>query len=74
MKDRVKDYGKFNWDKPLENINEEELEYKQPITLDDGSVYVGQWSKNNKREGRGIQKWPDSTIIEGYWKNDKTHG
>ena len=37
-------------------------------------MYEGQWTTDNKREGKGFQMWEDTTIYIGYWKNDLRHG
>lgn len=43
--------------------------------MENGARYKGQWnSVLNQREGRGVQIWPDGSIYEGYWKNDKANG
>lgn len=43
------------------------------FTLENGAIYRGQM-KNNKREGRGTQKWIDGSEYEGEWKDDKACG
>ena len=30
--------------------------------------------KENIREGRGKQIWPDGSLYEGFWRNDKANG
>ena len=47
---------------------------KKPMFLENGAVYIGEWSENNERHGRGIQLWNDGSKYEGYWKNDKANG
>ena len=34
----------------------------------DGFEYEGQWTRDGKREGRGIQIWPDGKKYEGQWQ------
>ena len=46
---------------------------RQPITLESGANYDGEW-KNGLRDGLGKQTWPDGSIYEGEWINDKSHG
>lgn len=48
----------------------------RPITrIETGAFYRGQWNKyTNQREGKGTQIWPDGSIYEGTWKNDKANG
>lgn len=43
------------------------------LTLENGSVYTGEW-KNGMKDGFGIHHWPDGSIYEGDWKNDKAFG
>ena len=43
------------------------------ITLENGSVYTGEW-KNGMKDGIGVQNWPDGSIYEGEWKEDKANG
>ena len=43
------------------------------FTLDNGAVYRGQMN-GTKREGRGTQKWADSSVYEGDWREDKACG
>ena len=38
-----------------------------------GKVYDGEW-KNDMREGRGIETWPDGERFEGYFINDLRNG
>jgi hypothetical protein len=41
--------------------------------MEDGSKYIGQFL-NGVRSGKGKQVWPDFSLYEGYWENDKTNG
>eukprot|EP01022_Parablepharisma_sp_SALTPOND_P012973 TRINITY_DN1691_c0_g1_i1.p2 TRINITY_DN1691_c0_g1~~TRINITY_DN1691_c0_g1_i1.p2 ORF type:complete len:424 (+),score=44.61 TRINITY_DN1691_c0_g1_i1:5377-6648(+) len=65
--------GSFKFDPQLES-DTGDLEEKPPIELDNGAIYMGQWDKYGKREGRGIQIWPDGSKYTGYWRNDKANG
>jgi len=48
---------------------------KKVVTLENGAKYEGQWDeKTGMRDGIGVQIWPDGSVYEGYWKNDKAHG
>ncbi|VDD81004.1 unnamed protein product [Mesocestoides corti] len=39
-----------------------------------GDTYIGEW-KDNKKHGRGIQKWKSKKLIyEGFWQNGKRCG
>ena len=43
--------------------------------MENGARYIGEWLVNFKiREGRGCQTWPDGSLYEGYWKENKTTG
>jgi len=45
-----------------------------PFELDGDSVYVGQWSADGLREGKGVQMWKDGSKFEGFFKNDMAFG
>lgn len=47
-----------------------ELIARGPFELDNGAVYLGQWTAEGLREGKGTQVWQDGTKYEGYWKGD----
>lgn len=50
-------------------------EKRPPVTMDDGSIYDGEWSvASNMRHGRGNQVWQDGSIYDGYWKNGLANG
>lgn len=40
------------------NLNREAL---PKVTLESGITYTGEW-KQQKRDGQGVQTWPDGTI------------
>lgn len=43
--------------------------------MDNMARYTGEWHKTkNVRQGRGVQIWPDGSMYEGYWKDNKAHG
>ena len=53
--------------------------------MPNGAVYTGEWyfiisitiyrnPEENIREGRGKQIWPDGSLYEGFWRNDKANG
>ncbi len=65
--------GPFKYDKPASD-SDRELEDRGPFELDNGAIYVGQWSKEGVRQGRGTQCWQDGSKYEGYWKNDMANG
>mmetsp|Transcript_39504 Transcript_39504/g.60303 ORF Transcript_39504/g.60303 Transcript_39504/m.60303 type:complete len:270 (+) Transcript_39504:88-897(+) len=63
-------FGKFEFD----DEDPSGLEVKGPIELNEEAVYLGQWSKQGLREGRGTQIWSDGSKYEGYWKDDAANG
>jgi hypothetical protein len=54
--------------------NDTTLTKHGPIDISAGIVYEGQWSVENKRRGKGEQVWPNGSIYEGYWDDDKANG
>lgn len=44
-----------------------------PHKYKSGAIYTGEWL-NGRRDGIGIQEWPDSSKYVGEWRNDKAHG
>jgi hypothetical protein len=65
-------YGAFVYDDDLNDGIE--VVDRRPVILENGAVYTGQWSLSNKRHGRGKQVWPDCSVYEGYWVNDRAKG
>ena len=50
----------------------DERQTRAATKVEDGSVYIGEWCKNsNSRNGRGLQIYPDGSMFEGYWKDNK---
>ena len=49
------------------------LEDRDEILFPNKISYKGQW-RGKKKNGYGIQVWPDGSRYEGQWKNDKAHG
>jgi hypothetical protein len=64
--------GAFVYDRPTDA--ERDLEQRPPYELENGAIYMGQWSREGLRSGRGIQIWPDGSKYEGYWNNDMANG
>ena len=51
------------------------LEKKEPMILESGIIYYGEWDVNFvTKHGRGIQIWPDGSYYMGYWDNNKAEG
>ena len=65
--------GPFKYDKSATD-SDRDLEKRGPFELDNEAIYIGQWSKDGVRYGRGIQCWSDGSKYEGYWKNDMANG
>ena len=50
------------------NNHDEVHEIRGMITLEDKSIYEGEWHRvNNQIDGRGIKIWPDGTRYDGTW-------
>ena len=63
----------FNMSKFYDESTEREM--RQIVTLDNNSIYQGEWNKKtNQKDGRGIQIWPDGSRYDGFWKNDIAQG
>ena len=43
-----------------------------PILMQDGTKFIGELM-NGVRNGQGKQVWPDHSLYEGYWSNDKAN-
>lgn len=65
--------GPFKYDKP-QTDSDRNLEDRGAYELDNAAIYVGQWSHDGVRYGKGTQVWPDGSKYEGYWKNDMANG
>lgn len=47
--------------------------FRNAVLLDNGAIYIGEWS-TDKKFGKGIQIWKDGSIYEGFWINDMANG
>ena len=65
--------GPFN-PEPAPLFEARELNHIEPVPLNNGAAYSGQSDRFGKKCGFGFQVWPDGSIYEGYWKNDKANG
>jgi len=69
--------GPFNYEGecPDESGNAQQRE-KRPLTnIDNEAKYQGEWLSNtDTRDGRGFQIWPDGSLYEGFWSNNKANG
>lgn len=59
---------------PAGNPKGVELIKRGPFELDNGAVFVGNWSKDGLRFGPGMQIWTDGSKYEGQWRNDMANG
>lgn len=50
-----------------------EREKRPPFTFKSGAIYDGEW-KGNKKDGYGIQVWPDGAKYDGFWSNNRANG
>lgn len=73
--------GPFLKGETPEDIFEERILREEQITLEDWTIYVGEWARSNEyeselrvREGFGIRIWPDGSIYEGWFKQDCAYG
>lgn len=72
-KETEKNLGQFVYDSP-ETPSGKGLIQRGPYELDNGAIYVGEWTKEGLRHGKGLQIWKDGSKYEGYWKNDMANG
>ena len=50
-------------------------EHRESVQLENGARYDGEWIPNTQtRQGKGIQVWPDGSMYEGYWMDNKANG
>ena len=47
--------------------------WRGPTRLQDGSIYVGEWSITGTPTGKGIMYYIDGGICEGYWREGRLH-
>ena len=65
--------GNFVYDQP-DTPTTKTLKKRGPYELDNGAIYVGEWTADGQRHGQGIQVWKDGSKYEGYWKHDMANG
>ena len=64
-------------DKPSNALYHYIIDNKQYEDSETGVLYKGQWIVNEAKNGRiglGKQFWPDGSIYEGYWFDNKANG
>ena len=43
--------------------------------LENGARFKGEWLVGSEiRQGKGTQTWPDGSMYEGYWADNKANG
>ena len=47
----------------------------QEVDIENGAKYFGEINPvNQEKDGKGKQVWPDGSVYEGWWRNDKANG
>jgi hypothetical protein len=71
IRDQLGDFDFGEYPQGLNNRREE----RDMIQLENAARYQGEWILGtNIREGKGIQVWPDGSLYEGWWKDNKANG
>ena len=66
--------GDFDFGENPSGLNNRREE-RQMMQLENAARYQGEWILGtNIREGKGIQVWPDGSLYEGWWKDNKANG
>lgn len=66
--------GEFDYDEET-NHGEYLVEYRTMVELENHAKYDGEWIQGkNIRQGKGRQIWPDGSMYEGWWKDNKANG
>jgi len=73
VKEIFQERGPFKFKKSELPKNSKSLEKRTITQIDDKTYYLGEWNKNDSREGRGVLV-KDGSIYEGFWKNDNENG
>lgn len=56
-------------------IDNNSLEFRQEQILENQAKFEGQWIYgSNIRTGKGKQTWPDGSMYEGWWRENKANG
>ena len=72
--DSVPDYTNVRTSRVVRNLTDfeypdREYEYKgvklinrEAVDIEKGVIYIGQWTEDNQRHGKGKQLWPDGSV------------
>ncbi len=67
--------GPFDFSITSIDTDNDTLEQRPAVMVDDEVIYEGQWiNAKNIRSGKGLQIWKDGSIYEGWWENNKANG
>merc|ERR1740123_731014 len=58
---------------PPTDAYSKELVERPTVLLEHGVKYTGQW-KGDKRDGHGVQEWPDGARFDGQWRSGLAEG
>lgn len=65
--------GDFQFDESPADVGP--VEYRSMVQLENHARYEGEWTRGSEtRQGKGKQIWPDGSMYEGYWINNKANG
>lgn len=67
-----KKFGQFKYDADFSD--EFQRIRRGAVELENGAIYIGEWSERGERHGKGVQIWNDGSKYEGYWRGDKANG
>lgn len=55
-------------------LNDESVQLKSPLRLDDGGIYSGEWNREGKIHGIGTLLSPTGAKLTGYFRDNKLNG
>ena len=58
---------RFDWCRQPDDSNPQRI-YHELVRDQDENLYEGEWV-NNKKDGRGVQIYPNGTRYDGWWKD-----
>ena len=65
----------FKFERGADQKDDGLTEFKNKVTLEDGSEYEGQWNKlSGEKQGQGTMWYADGSIFDGCWQSDKPNG